>query len=190
MLNQSRQTGISLIEVLVTASVVSFGLLGLALFQVKAGMAEKESYQRAQAIGLLADMTDRIRVNATSSDAYVVNGTVGTGDSYPAGCSVLTTAAARDLCEWSNGLKGASEKNGAANAAGLTGGRGCITLINASNPAVGVCTPATYEVSVAWQGAHPTLAPNNTCGQTMYGADETLRRVIISRVTIGLPGCS
>lgn len=190
MLARAHHSGFSMIEVLVTAVIVSFGLLGIAGFQAKASVGETESYQRAQALGLLSDITERIRANPAQASSYVVNGTVGTGDSQPSSCTSLALGAARDMCEWSNALKGTSEKKGTANSGGLTGGLGCITTIQAANPAAGTCTPAIYQVSIAWLGAHPTLSPQLNCGRGAFGTDDGFRRALVSQVVIGLPSCS
>src|SRR4026209_1446790 len=55
----STQSGFSLVEILVTLVIVMIGLLGLAGVQMRAHQAEMESYQRAQALVLVADMVDR-----------------------------------------------------------------------------------------------------------------------------------
>lgn len=179
-----------MIETLVTAVVVSFGLLGIAAFQVKVAAGESESYQRAQAIGILTDMTERMQTNSAAAASYVFTGTVGTGDAQPASCTALAIGAARDLCEWSNALKGASEQNAGVNSGGLGAGRGCIVQTQAPDPSTGVCVPAIYRISVAWLGNHPTLASAAACGQGAYGPDERLRRVLVADVVIGMPGCT
>jgi type IV pilus assembly protein PilV len=67
---------------------------------------------------------------------------------------------------------------------------GCITQIQASNPALGVCTAGIYQVSVAWQGMSPTAAtPALACGAGTFGADEKYRRVIAAAVTVGTTSC-
>lgn len=183
-----RQRGTSLIEVLVTLVIVAFGLLGVAAFQAKAQVGSVESYQRAQAIILLDDMTSRINVNSENAAAYVA--TVGTGDTQPASCTTITDRAARDLCEWSETLKGAAElDDSGARIGGMIGARGCIEQVVIANPATGVCTPAVYRVSVAWQGLHETRAPSLTCGLNAYGS-ETFRRAISTQVTVALTTCS
>ncbi|MBC7513460.1 MAG: type IV pilus modification protein PilV [Herminiimonas sp.] len=179
-----------MIETLVTAVIVSFGLLGIAAFQVKASVGEAESYQRAQAIGLLTDMTERIRANSAAAGAYVSGSTIGTGDAQPVSCASIAIGAARDVCEWSNALKGTSEQQSGINNGGLGNGRGCITQTQAADAGTGVCTPAIYRVSVAWLGSHATIASPTTCGQGAYGTDDSLRRVISAEVVVGLPGCS
>lgn len=183
-----RQRGTSLIEVLVTLVIVAFGLLGVAAFQAKAQVGSVESYQRAQAIILLDDMTSRINVNSADAASYVA--TVGAGDTQPADCSETAAGAERDLCEWSAALKGAAEVDAAGTqVGGMIGARGCIEQVVMANPATGVCTPAQYRVSVAWQGLHETRAPSLTCGKDAYGPD-TFRRAISTQVTVALTTCS
>lgn len=184
-----RQAGGALLEVLITVIILAFGLLGLAGLQGKIQVAESESYQRAQAILLVSDMVERISVNGANAAAYVTATPLGTGDSQPATCTALAVGVARDQCEWSNALKGAAEKSGTSNVGAMLGARGCVTQLQAANPAAGVCTPGIYQVSVVWQGLNKTAAPSLTCGQGLYG-EETYRRAIASQVIIGVPSCT
>ena len=62
-LNQSWQRGASMIEVLVTIVILSFGLLSLAGVQARLQKTGLEAYQRSQAMLLLEDMAQRITVN-------------------------------------------------------------------------------------------------------------------------------
>lgn len=182
------QRGTSLLEVLVTIVILAFGLLGLAGLQAKVQQAQVESYQRAQATLLLADMRERISVNGANAANYTSSNPIGTGDSQPADCTAVTPQADQDICEWSNALKGASEKMGTSNTGAMDGGRGCIEQLQASDPSSGVCQPGIYQVTVVWQGINPTAAPALTCGKGSYSPDST-RRAISSQVTVGLPNC-
>lgn len=210
--------GFTLLEVLITLIILAVGMLGLANLQSKIHVTEIESYQRAQAVLLLQDMSDRINSNR-SEDALAVyrNDTVmGTGYDYAdvdacvnlelteAGITVspppaLQARAARDRCEWSEALRGASETRTSGgvttNVGAMIGARGCIEEVQAPDDAVGVCTPGVYRVSVAWQGLHKTIEPALGCGANLYGpaADpdrDKLRRVISTTITIGLPRCA
>lgn len=184
------QLGSSMIEVLVTIVILAFGLLGLAGLQMKVQNSEMESYQRAQALVLLNDMVERINGNRASAASYVVATPVGTGDAQPASCTGLAAGAPRDACEWSNALKGSAETAGGSKVGAMIDARGCIDLVQAPNSATGVCTPGIYEVAVAWQGLAGTAASAKTCAQGFYGADDSARRVISARITVGLPSCS
>jgi type IV pilus assembly protein PilV len=187
-LRYTRQRGVSLIEVLITLLILAFGLLGVAGLQAKMSLAEMESYQRSQAILALNEMTERMSANAAQATNYVIAGTIGTADAQPANCTALA-GPARDLCEWSNSLKGASEQKSAAKVGGMVGAVGCITQLQAFNPALGVCSAGIYRVSVAWQGMNPTATPALACGQGTFGANEAYRRVIAAAVTVGTTSC-
>ena len=182
-------SGSSLIEVLVTLVILAIGLLGVAGLQAKISLAESESYQRSQAVLILADITERMSANRFQAANYVVSGTVGTGDNLPANCSGLTPGPAQDLCQWSNALKGAGEQKAGTNVGGMMNAVGCITQVQAPNPALGVCTAGVYQVSVAWQGVNPTAAPALVCGQGLYGSNGAFRRVITAQVTVGTTSC-
>lgn len=184
-----RQHGTTLLEVLITMVILAFGLLGIAAFQSKAQLGSIEAYQRAQAVVLLEDLQARISNNAVAAQAYVTSTPLGTPDTTSANCATLAAGSARDRCEWSTALKGAAELKASAGVGAMTGARGCVTELQAPNPASGVCQPGLYLLTVAWQGLHPTKAPALACGKDQYGAD-TNRRAIAVRVAVGLPDCS
>lgn len=181
------QMGFTLLEVLITIIILAFGLLGLASLQSKLQLTEMESYQRGQAISLLRDMQQRISVNSVNAVSYVTGNTAGTGDSQPTSCAGMT-GTNLDICEWSNSLKGAAEKNNGGNNVGaMVDAKGCITQVQAENTASGVCKPGIYRVTVMWQGLEPTVVPGFVCPGV--AASNTLR-AISSEVAIGLPKCS
>lgn len=177
------QSGMSMIEVLVTIVILAFGLLGLAAFQMRIQNAELESTQRAQALILLEDMAARVQASGSQATEYVAT-VLGTGVEV---CTGDSGTSAGDKCEWSEWLKGASAST--LRSGNLVGGRGCITQIQAPDSTAGLCRPGTYLVEVAWQGVMPTAAPASACASGLYG-DDRERRVVSTRVTIGLLGCS
>ena len=125
-----------------TIIILAFGLLGMATLESKVQLTEMESYQRGQAIALLSDMLQKISVNAPSAASYVTGSSLGTGDATYSTTPCSGTGSTLDLCEWSNALKGAAEKNsGGSNVGAMIGAKGCISQIQAANPAAGVCQP-------------------------------------------------
>jgi len=189
-----RNSGFSMIEVLITLIILLTGLLGLAGLQIRAQQAELESYQRSQALILVSDMAGRIAANRRATPcyaiglAYVGNNAGSTAVVTPAACvgagSIETRAIAdSDLLEWSNLLFGASESyGGGANKVGaMIGARGCITYVADAAPS----TSGVYTVSVVWQGMSNTAAPAvaDTCGQNLYGT-EAKRRLVKTTVRI------
>lgn len=187
-----------MIEVLVTMVILAVGILGLAAVTAKMQQSQTESYQRSQAILLLQDMSSRLRINGGNAASYVTgtgNGTaMGTGDTTTNCSTSPATPATADLCQWSNALQGAAETIGsgstASNTGAMIGARGCIEQIQAADPTPGLCTPGIYRVSVVWQGLTPIAQSALACGKNLYGSDDTLRRAISERVTIGLPLCN
>ena len=173
MLN--RQSGTSMVEVLVSIVIVVLGLLGLAGLQSHAALAQAEAFQRAQAIVLLQDMTDRLNANRNTAYTFITSQALGTG--IAAEDCTLKTGVARDKCEWSNALVGASESAGGVKVGAMTDARGCITRTVATKPEV-------YEIAVVWQGVTPSKAPATACGQTLYGTDERFRRALVATVRI------
>ena len=61
------ERGITLVEVLVTLVILAIGLLGLVGLQARVQILQIESYQRAQALMLLNDMTGRITNNRNNA---------------------------------------------------------------------------------------------------------------------------
>jgi type IV pilus assembly protein PilV len=180
---------VGLIEVLVTILITAFGLLALAGLVVKSTASEFDSYQRAQASVLLTDMVERMNANRANAAAYITTTPLGTGETTWTSCTALPTGTARDQCEWSKALQGASESKASGNAGAMVGARGCIELVQATNVTPGFCTAGIYRVSVVWQGQSATTAPALACGQNQYG-DDRLRRALATLVEIGTPDCS
>ena len=168
--------GVTMIEVLVTIVILTFGLLGVVALQARMQVAQSESYHRSQAILLMQDMVDRVNANRSNALNYVTAAPLGTGNSIQ-DCTALT-GAALDLCEWNNALLGAAESTAGGQSAGaMIGARGCITNLVAT-------MPREFLVAVTWQGLVPTVAPASTaCGQGQYGNDQ-MRRALVARVTI------
>jgi type IV pilus assembly protein PilV len=173
-------SGFSLIEVLITIVILSFGLLGLAALQAKTQIAEGESFQRAQALLLVQDMADRIsanRLNARAdSSIYETSASAPLGDDgQQQDCSGKTTTADIDKCEWTNELVGAGEmKSGTTTAVGaMVGARGCIKKVSTA------ASPVVIRVSVAWQGMSALRAPTIDCGKDKYGDDGNRRAMSI-----------
>ena len=173
----TRLRGVTMIEVLVTIVILTFGLLGVVALQARMQVAQSESYQRSQAILLMQDIVDRVNANRSNALNYVTATPLGTGNAIQ-DCTGLA-GAALDLCEWNNALLGATESTAGGQSAGaMIGARGCITNVVAT-------MPREFLVAVTWQGLVPTVAPaSTTCGQGLYGNDQ-MRRALVARVMIG-----
>lgn len=174
------QRGFTMIEVMITIVILSVGLMGLAGLQARGITAQKEAYQRAQALVLVNDMASRILSNRPEAigGGYTATGASTRGKGFNGSATLDCTAltgSALDFCEWHNLLLGS-----ATDSVTLVGARGCVYDITGSTPN----TERAYLVTVAWQGYAPTAAPALDCGQNQYGANDAFRRVLTKIVTI------
>lgn len=139
----NRPTGFSLIEVLVTICIVSFGLLGLAAMFVRGIESSNKSFMQTVATQQAYDMADRMRANPDGVKAgqYEIKaeeqaeGAEG-AEEPEENCPICTSCtpqalAAYDICTW--------EKQ---NASLLPDGRGTIENIGGN----------TYTIAVLWNG--------------------------------------
>ena len=156
----NRQSGFSLLEILIAIVITSIGLLGLAAMQATGLRNNHSAYHRSQATVLAYDIADRMRSNASSMASYVTPVAVETpivespveevtievdlsGCASTSGCSA-TLLAQNDLAEWNANL-----------AAALPGGAGSIAFDNAIN---------IYTISVNWDDNRDGLVDDNDPG--------------------------
>ncbi len=183
-----KQTGMTLIEILIAVFVVSIGLLGVARMEILAKQSNAEAVERTSASQLAHDMIEKMRANPKQLVAYVGQ-TLGTGNATKGtNCDTTTCKqpeiAAWDLYLWDQSLIGAGEKAGKKNTGGLDTPRGCIT-----GPAAG--GPGQYNVTIAWRSNSPMPdASGSACGQnqTLYGANDVYRRVLTLNLYISDDG--
>ena len=93
----SRHAGFSLIEVMVTLVILSFGLLGVAGLLVRGISNASASESMAKASQLAADMADRIRANPAVAGAEGNEYLRNFGDALPANAE---TTAKNDIHVW------------------------------------------------------------------------------------------
>ncbi len=175
----SRQRGFTLIELMVSILIISLGLLGLARLQMRMQLSDMESYQRAQALLLINDISSRMSANPNNASSYVTASPVGAGMTCPATSSTRQQA---DLADWCSSLQGAAEVGGGNVKAGaMLGGRGCIQSLGSNQ----------YMITVAWQGVGPISAPPTSvaCGSGSYDGSsgctsDLCRRVVTTVVRV------
>lgn len=181
-----KNTGFTLIEILVALVVMLIGMMGAAGLMVRSVQQEVEAYQRLQAMNLLQDMVDRLHANRQVASCYsygTTGATLGHGAATLVDCTDgsagQNTRVAADLAAWGTSLLGAAEQDDSANSVGaMVGARGCVQQISA--------TDNNYRITVAWQGMGETAAPSssNTCGINQFG-DEKQRRIVSAIVRVG-----
>lgn len=167
---RGRQRGAALLEVLVAMLIIAFGVLGYVGLQARTTVATLEGYQRAQALVLLNDITQRINLNRTAAASYVAS---DLGATDPGACPA-NPAAARDLCEWTHLIRGAAEVQDGVQVGAVQSARGCIDDLGSNQ----------YLVSVVWQGVQASGPSPLACGSGDY-PDENLRRGVSTVVRIG-----
>jgi type IV pilus assembly protein PilV len=101
-----KQRGLSMIEILVTLTIVAFGLLGILGLQARALSFQKDSFDRKAAAELVAQLAEVMRSNQTgfnegryNRDLEAANATPGAVTTCVAPCS-FAAVATRDLDEW------------------------------------------------------------------------------------------
>lgn len=159
-LNKSRarrESGVTLLEVLVTMFITSFALLGLAGMIGRTTASAADSAQRARALVLIQDMSGRV-ANTRNGDWSVVVGNAYTyGGASGTDCTVLA-GASRQACEWGNLVGGAADKR-SDSSADATGFRGCIRAHSTGSGGV-----KAVRIIVAWASMTPGVAPSDDCG--------------------------
>lgn len=100
LMTPARQAGLSMIEILVSLTIVAFGLLGLAGLQARSLTFQKDSFDRKAAAELAAQMTERIRANYDGFRAGNYNLKMEQGDApvtpIPA-CADATNCTAQEV---------------------------------------------------------------------------------------------
>jgi len=111
--SSNKQSGFTLIEILITLIILSIGLLGMASLQMNSLRSNQGAYLRSQASMLAYDMADRMRANSARAiagdyNAFDTDGTVPTDPDCmdkATGCSEAQQSNT-DLFEWARRVNG------------------------------------------------------------------------------------
>lgn len=182
MMSGQKESGFTLIEVLITFLIVAIGLLGLGALQVNTMNNSFETYQRALVGSIVEDMAARIRMNSGAAMA----GEYFLAKPESSSCSEMMRSQ-RDLCEWHAQIEGSSATVSENDSGGNTiernvgaplGARGCIARLGNSGSG-----ELWVRVSVAWIGLTPQAETALGCGADDMG-DEAYRRVVFRDVAV------
>jgi len=178
------QSGVSLIEVLVTTVVFSVGLLGVTGLNAVSQRASFESVQRSLASELAYGLLEDMRGNADAIGDYLAAGDLGRGsrgaEPQPSCRDAAAPCTEQQLAqhamwEWEQALDGALETAAGVSTGGLVAPTACI-----NGPVGG--GPGIYTVTVAWRGSSELADPAvNVCGagSGLYGDNNNLRRIVV-----------
>jgi type IV pilus assembly protein PilV len=138
-----RQTGFSLVEVLIALVIMSVGMLGIAGLYVQSLQAGRTSMFRHQAVTLASDVADRIRSNPLAGIAYI--DPVGANNNCVLGGAVCTAAqmAANDIFLWKDQAQ-----------ATLPGGDVTVVFVAAAG-----VVPPSYQITISWTEPNQIVAP-------------------------------
>lgn len=103
MKKKSTQAGFSMVEVLVSILILSFGLLGLAALQAVAMKNSHSAYYRNQATIVAHEIIDRMRANPGVANANLANYQIAINAAPPAGAAIATV----DLNQWKTHIQAA-----------------------------------------------------------------------------------
>ncbi len=141
---QTRNAGFSLLEVLVTILVLSFGLLGMASLILTGMRSNNIAHYRAIATQQTHDMADRMRANLVGVSAghydALVAGIPASNDCIATNCSAAQMAV-YDHAQW-NAANGILLPDGVGTVVGNLAGGFLVTVMWAEKEMNGVTDPA------------------------------------------------
>lgn len=190
-----RQRGLTLIEVLVTMTILSVGLLGVAGLQGMTKRSTHQAYQRTLATQLVDGIIERVRANPSAAASYHTGtsaplGNASRGNTRPSpDCSsgnACTDAqlATHDLWSWEQAIDGAAVTkviNGSSTrTGGLMSSRGCIVF----TADAGKTNTGTMSVILSWDSltdiSDAVEAGDTVCGSVAANTDGTRRQAVVN----------
>lgn len=181
----SLPTGFSLLEVMIAAVVLSFGLLGLVAMQATAKFSGYEARQRTIASWLANDLVERVRINQDSWSGEAVTLVSATPVLDIPGCanqngtmSACSRADRRtlDLFYWQQSLLGSAVSGSASS---LQSPIGCVIRGASNSLTVGIFWRGRTSLS---DGTDAVTAVRTSCG--LNNAADRQRRQFVLTTTL------
>lgn len=147
----AKESGFTLLEILIAVLVLSIGLLGLAALQITGLKSNQSAQYRSMATTLSYDMADRIRANKTAeqADEYSISlGTAPSGSATNCTSSTCDTSAMAtyDMTYWKCSLGNWNNETICGTTAGKLAIKGDLPLGDGSISKTG----DIYTITVAW----------------------------------------
>lgn len=171
---KNRESGATLLEVLVALVVLSLGCIVAAGLQATSQKTNHDAQQRLIATFLVNDIIEKMRTNPQGLASYATAGLNATNiTSAPAKtckkatpCSAIELATL-DLWEWQQAMTGFSVKTGTTNVGGLIQPTGCIAVNGGS-----------VRVTLSWFGIDALSDTGAESGVSTCGPASANRRQV------------
>jgi len=192
LVNDYKQNGFTLIEVLIAFIILSVGLLAIVNLQAMSKTFTHQALQRSLAVSIADSIIERIRVNPSAVLTYTTSGTSGgstkgaepTPNCKDATCTSVELAI-HDLWEWEQDMDGASSTAGGLNTAGLISPQACFSFA----PRAGLLKTGLLTVRIQWTGLNSlsdavTDANTNCNAASAPNSDSYRRQVAVTTYVI------
>lgn len=156
----ARQSGVSLIEVLVSILLLTFGIVGMAGLQFNGTKFNHSAYLRSQGISLAYDVADRMRANLAESYLTGFVDAFDAGDGPVCGAALGAATALRDVNQWKNCLESVLPL-GTGRVSRLVAGAAYVDQCGVNH--VGVPGRDMFVVEVTWSNARLQNENNIEC---------------------------
>jgi type IV pilus assembly protein PilV len=167
-----KQRGLSMIEILVTLTIVAFGLLGILGLQARALSFQKDSFDRKAAAELVAQLSEIMRSNQVgfnegryNRDLEAATATPGAVTTCAPPCS-YTAVATRDLDEWLIELRRRLPAAGAYIRWNIADPTAAVVTIAWAEPLASTAVAAQDAACVALRGGGAAIPLNYRCYQS------------------------
>lgn len=185
-LSSYRESGVTLIEVLIAVLVLAIGFVGTMRMQGIAKQSNFEALQRTQAVFIAKDMLEKMEANRSSAgvlDQYKGSYS-GQSESKPStscfggsGCNV-DNLVNWDRYQFDQAIFGASHTLNGSSVGSMIDAKGCIHVKD------GLVT-----IALVWKGlpiSHPAALPDGVSDCAGHIPDEAKRRSYVLKTYIGV----
>ena len=153
MLMKNKQSGFTMIEMMVSSFVLAVGLLGATAAQLNALKATQETFNRTKAIYVASDIIDKMRANPAGIIAGNYN-SIDTTDDINVTTACTSSAAETDVACSASEIATSDKADWKSAISNLPSGKGTVAYNAVAD---------TFTVTVIWQERHTV----NASGQTM-----------------------